>query len=196
MTLYPRAPAARRRGDGTAKTLEMTHSACELVPRSASALLSVLAAPQRPESSSVPSDPMAPMKAVSSRLQTQADSFIKARDRFFAVGAALLLLKRQIRVRINAADSHQSVWDKRVRESVHPRHRELNVSPGIFGLKNYSKIRQGWDRWPDAARLGVLCVSGWSLCVLMSLGPRGASQSRNFNPGLSFWILGHTYNGE
>lgn len=34
---------------------------------------------------------MAPMEAVSSRLQTQADSFIKAQERFFAVGAAQLL---------------------------------------------------------------------------------------------------------
>lgn len=91
MTLYPRAPASRRRGDGTAKTLEMTHFACELVPRFASALLCVLAAPRPPESSPVPSDPMAPMEAVSSRLQTRADSSIKARHRLFAVGAAPLL---------------------------------------------------------------------------------------------------------
>lgn len=61
-------------------------------------------------------------------------------------------------MRINAADFHKSVWDKRVRESVNARHHELNVSPEICGLRNDSKIRQGSDQWPDAARLGVLCV--------------------------------------
>lgn len=158
MTLYPRAPAARRRGDGTAKTLEMTHFACELVPRSASAPLCVLAAPQPPESSSVPkrSDGadggrQFPSPNQSGQLHQSPGPLLCRRRR--ATSA-----KRQVRVRINAADFHKSVPDKRVRESVNTRHHELNVSPEICGLKNDSRIRQGWDQRPDAARLGVLCV--------------------------------------